>query len=168
MKLFAKLLLTLLVLAGILPFTILKGPDGRPLMSFSDLKLPGVSAPEIPASIENAIPDLPGINSGEDVIYRWRDKDGILQFTNTPPPEGVEYTAKGYDPNTNLIQSVELPKEEPEQDDKVEPGQKKNFELKSPYSPEAVEKLFDDAEKVQKLINDRYKKQEEIFNGKAD
>ena len=168
MKLLAKLLITALVLAGILPFTILKGPDGRPLMSFSDLKLPGVPTPEIPKSIEDAIPDLPGGKAGEDVIYRWRDKNGILQFTNTPPPEGVEYTAKGYDPNTNLIQSVELPKDEPEQGKEVESGQQKNFELKSPYSPEAVEKLFDDAEKVQKLINDRYKKQEEIFNGKAD
>lgn len=165
MKLFAKLLITALVLAAILPFTVFKGPDGRPLMSFSDLKIPNFSTPEVPRSIQDAMPDLPQDKPGGDVIYKWRDKNGILQFTSAPPPPGVEYTAKGYDPNVNLIQSVEIPAEEPEAQQAVEVGQKSNFDLKNPYSPKAIEKLFDDAENVQKLINDRMKKQEEIFNG---
>ncbi|MCP4275688.1 MAG: hypothetical protein GY779_04975, partial [Gammaproteobacteria bacterium] len=48
MKFFGKLLLAVLIIGLLLPFTILKGKDGKPLMSFTDLKLPDFSAPKLP------------------------------------------------------------------------------------------------------------------------
>jgi hypothetical protein len=168
MKLFTKLLITALVLAVILPFTIIKGRDGRPLMSISDLKMPDLSMPGVPDSVD--VPSLPGVSgSGRtDTVYQWRDKDGSLHFTTDPPPPGVEYTVKGYDPNANLIQSIKPESEE--QVAEVESGESsdsssaKDRGIGNPYSPERIEKLFDDAENVQKLIDERMKKQEEIFN----
>lgn len=156
MKLFNKLLITGLVLAILLPFTFLKGKDGRPLMSFSDLKMPNLAMPELPDEIK--MPDMPSSLKGKDVVYKWRNKRGELQFTSSPPPTDMEYTVKGYDPDTNLIQSVQIEVEEPEQEAKAEEPQVKNiFDAGSPYSPERINKLFDDAENIQKLIDDRMK-----------
>lgn len=45
-KLFVKLMVFLLILAVAGPF-LLQGPDGRPLLSLDDLKLPGVSLPTL-------------------------------------------------------------------------------------------------------------------------
>ena len=160
MRFFIKILITLVVLAILLPFTLLKGKDGRPLMSLDKLKAPDISVPSLPAS---------GRDGGnKDLIYRWTDSEGVIHFTNTPPPQGVEYTVKGYDPNTNLIQSVELPQdEEPSVRKPVQAATKKPpgslQEIGNPYSVEKVEKLMEDAQNVQKLLEDRLKRQEEII-----
>ncbi len=168
MKLFGKFLITALVLAMILPFTVLKGKDGRPLMSFSDLKMPKLSLPELPETpdLSNIKDKTPNISMpGKDIVYKWRDKEGELHFTSTPPPKGIEYTVKGYDPNTNLIQSVEIKTEESEHTAQTEDkNTKEPLDLSNPYSPEKVKKLIDDAQNVQKLLNDRLKKQEALID----
>jgi hypothetical protein len=174
MKLLAKLLVVGLIIAFALPFTVLKGRDGKTLMSFSDIKLPGFSMPEIPELPDFSDKFLPEGNSnqnsaveavmeGKDLFYKWFDSEGNLQFTTSPPVAGIEYTIKGFDPNTNVIQSVKPIVEEVEsvvtqQGQNVIPKSVK--EIGSPYSPEKVGKLFDDAQNIEKLLNDRLKKQE--------
>ena len=160
MKLFVKVMIAAVVLAVLLPFTVLKGKDGRPLMSFKDLKAPDLAMPKVPDAIDISVVKPTG--KREDVIYQWRDAKGELHFTSSPPPPGIEYTAKGYDPNTNLIQSVEV-QQEPEQEAAPEPTIKSPADIGNPYSPAKIEKLFDDAQKVQQLINDRVKQQEAIL-----
>lgn len=160
MKFFIKLLIALVVLAVLLPFTLLKGKDGRPLMSLDKLTKPDIALPKLPDS------DNKG---GRDLIYRWTDAEGVVHFTNTPPPAGVNYTVKGYDPNTNLIQSVKpLNKEEPPASKPVQAARKTPESLKeigNPYSVDKVDKLMDDARKVQQLLDDRLKKQEALIQG---
>ncbi len=162
MRFFIKILITLVVLAILLPFTLLKGKDGRPLMSLDKLKAPELSVPKLPKGVT-------GESGKKDLIYRWTDREGVVHFTNTPPPEGVEYTVKGYDPNTNLIQSVEpLKAEEPAARKPVQAARKTPSSLKeigNPYSVEKVEKLMEDAQNVQKLLEDRLKKQEALIQG---
>ncbi len=163
MKLFGKLLIAALVIGILLPFTILKGKDGRTLMHISDLKVPGLELPDLPK-----ISSLPTTSSGKEVanssagtvIYQWKDSGGNIQFTSNPPSAGVEYTVKGYDPNTNVIQSVKLPEvgtRSAEQGRNEETT--KNNGISKVYSPKSIEKLFDDANNVEKLLNDRLKKQ---------
>ncbi len=161
MKLFGKLLIAVLIIGLLLPFTILKGKDGKPLMSFGDMKLPDFSAPDLP--------DMPSLTSQSkasatnlDLIYKWTDAEGNLQFSNDPPPQGVEYTLKGYNPDTNVIQAVDIPEEEvvvPQ----VKSEKKEEAEgLGGIYSPEKIKKLFEDADNIEKLLNDRMKKQEAL------
>lgn len=167
MRLFVKLIFAALVLAVLLPFTVLKDKTGKPLMSFSDLKMPDVSLPELPTNLEFDGDKEDGQTSDKTLIYEWRDKDGNLNFTSEPPPPGIQYTAKGYDPRLNLIQSVET-KSETETakvDSQQQSAANQNpLDNGNPYSPAKIEKLFDDAEKVQDLINQRTKQQESIFN----
>ncbi|NNE62894.1 MAG: DUF4124 domain-containing protein [Gammaproteobacteria bacterium] len=167
MKLFGKLLIATLVIGLLLPFTILKGKDGKPLMSFSSLKMPEMGLPDVPSLPKSASTGLT-TEAGSDstVIYQWKDSSGSIQFTNSLPPEGVEYTVKGYDPDTNVIQSVKLPEETSEEEQVVQTEKKPPSEpdgLASVYSPEKVNKLIDDAKNVEKLLNDRLKQQNAIM-----
>ncbi len=161
MKLFAKLMIAALFIAMALPFTVLKDKNGNTLMSFDNLKLPDFSMPDMP--------DAGKLTSGsgqKDYFYKWYDASGNVQFTTEPPPEGVEYTVKGYDPDTNVIQAVKAPAEAaPEQapresaKPKQEPGA-----LDNPYNPENIKKLIDDAKNVQNILNQRYQGQESALN----
>ncbi len=163
MRLFVKLIFAALFIAVLLPFTLLKGTDGKPLMSVSDLKMPDIGLSEIAKQAK--LPNLSVSKSAhQDIVYQWRDAEGSLHFTSQPPPEGTEYTVKGYDPRTNLIQSVKI-EEEPEvsvtDSEQNERTQVKGAsDIGNPYSPEKVEKLFNDAKNVEKLLNDRMKQQE--------
>lgn len=166
MKMIYKVLFALLVLALLVPFAVLKDDSGKPLMSLSnfslpDFSLPDTSLPEIRSLSSSSVPveaddsDL----SGKDVFYKWRDAEGNLHFTSDPPPKGVDYTLKGYDPNANVIRSVEPeivaiePDTEPDTQASAqarEPG-----DIGNPYSQGSIEKLFKDAKNIEKMLNER-------------
>ena len=165
MGLFVKFLIVAMVIAVMLPFTVLKGKDGKPLMSLSDIKAPDLAIPKLPSAIKTPT-SIKG-TEGRDVVYKWKDKEGVTQFSSTPPPKGVEYTSKGYDPDLNLIQSVKVKTEQPEESaDETKKQVKKPSDIGNPYSPKKIEKLFEDAKNVEKLLNDRMKQQEAMFGQK--
>ena len=159
MKLFIKLMIAILVIGILLPFSLLKGKDGNPVFSFGDLKLPSISLPDAPK--------LSGAEDpwGGDNIYGWTDAEGNAQFSNSLPPEGVEYTVKGYDPSLNIIQAVEVLPDEPEK--VVERESNKEIstakDIGNPYSPEKIEKLFEDANNIERLLNQRLSDQEAVI-----
>lgn len=158
MKLFAKLMIAVLFIAMLLPFTILKDDSGHTLMSFSDFNLPDLSMPDLPkiSGAKNSAP-LDEDLSGKDVFYKWYDSDGNIQFTSEPPPEGIEYTLKGFDPDTNVIQAVKAPPKESGSDEST-PVQKKSTDLEevgNPYSPDSIKKLFEDTKNIEKLLQQR-------------
>ncbi len=164
MKLFAKLLLAGLVIGLLLPFTLLKDDEGSTLMNFSDFKLPDFSMPDLP-DVGTITPSVEGLG-GKDIFYKWYDADADVQFTTEPPPDGIEYTIKGYDPNTNVIQAVKLPEKKAEAKAQVS-SQKKTgsaVETGSPYSKEGIKKLFEDAKNIEKQLNQRMQNQESAIN----
>ncbi len=161
---FTKLMIALLVIGGLAPFTFIKGKDGQPLMSFSDIKMPNAKVPDI------SLPDLGSEGKGSTVdgaVYKWKDKNGSWQFSSEPPPKGEEFTATVYDQNMNVIQSVETKRTAAK---KLMMGEEKQeqpksmSDLGSAYSPKKIEKLFDDANNLESLLNDRMKQQSEIMN----
>ena len=162
MKLLWKLMIAVLVIGVLLPFTFLKGKDGKPLMNFGNLKVPGFSTPDHTKRSEPKNSDRAN-NSSPNSIYEWKDEEGNIQFSNTPPAEGIEYTVREYDPNINVIQSIELPVDKAEAPN-TEPqtGQKilSSDDAGDVYSPEQIKKLIDDAKNVENILNDRLKKQQ--------
>jgi hypothetical protein len=109
-------LVLLLLLALAAPFFI-RGPQGRPLMSFDRIKtIMGEQFPvarqvddlrnkakETAAEIKEHLRSQPKpepkpqevevpTQHPPETLYKWRDKKGTLHFTNRPPPDGVEYT----------------------------------------------------------------------------
>ncbi|MCP4875655.1 MAG: DUF4124 domain-containing protein [Gammaproteobacteria bacterium] len=166
MKLFVKLMIAALFIALLLPFTILKNESGKTLMSFSDFSLPDFSVPDMPgfSDAKNLAPSV-GNFDGQDIFYRWYDADGNVQFTSEPPAQGIEYTIKGYDPNANVIQAVKIPPKEVDSTETTPTKSKSDSEdIGNPYSEESIKKLFEDAENVEKLLNQRLKDQESAIN----
>lgn len=166
MNLFIKLLIAILVISLLLPFTFLKDKHGNPLLSVRDLNFPSLTLPELsmPDFLSSGMPKLPGGvkgSDGKDMIYQWTDADGNVQFSNSQPPEGVVYTLKGYDPNLNVIQAVETQAAGSEEVSGSESKKKISSvkDIGSPYSVERIEKLFEDANNIEKLLNQRFNNQ---------
>lgn len=167
MKLFAKLMIAVLFIALLLPFTILKDENGRTLMSFSDFNLPDFSMPSLPKLANTRNKTSSGGSSGGKVnFYKWYDADGNVQFTTEPPADGIKYTIKGFDPNTNVIQAVKAPVEDSEAVESTPTPEKTNGagDIGSPYSQESVKKLFEDTENIEKLLQQRFQDQESAIN----
>jgi hypothetical protein len=148
MKLILMLSGAALVIAAVLAFTILKGEDGKTLLSFPDFEVPEIdladfSLMSLPESWRSSSSELA---RAESTIYKWTDIDGNLQFSNSPPPEGIEYTAKKYDPNENVIPAVST-------DSNNDAGRDGNFG--DIFSPGLIEKLFKDANNVDQSQTDR-------------
>ena len=162
MKLFVKLMIAVMFIALLLPFTLLKDDDGDTLMSFSDFSLPDISLPNI------SMPDLPDFFgskkiatssdddlSGKDIFYKWYDSEGNIQFTTEPPADDIEYTRKGFDPDTNLIQAVKIPAREAKAEEST-PVQEKpagSEDAVIPYSADSIKKLFEETKNIEKLLN---------------
>jgi hypothetical protein len=170
MKLFAKLLLAALVLALLLPFTILKDDQGKTLMSFSSFSLPDMSLPDMPSfdGVSKLTPSSSDIG-GQSIFYKWYDAEGNVQFTTEPPADGIEYTVKGYDPNTNVIQAVEMPAAETAAKSAVEEpvstGESASaLPEMNPYDAESVKKLIEDTKNIEKLLNQRFEDQNSNIN----
>ena len=73
---------------------------------------------------------------------------------------------KGFDPDTNVIQAVEIPVNETVADD-PKPEQNKNGPSEStdnPYSPEKIKKLFEDTKNLEALLNQRAQDQDSAIN----
>jgi hypothetical protein len=150
-------MIAVLFIAMLLPFTILKDDSGDTLMSFSDISLPNLSLPDF------SMPDLPKISdaknsapldedlSGKDVFYKWYDSNGNIQFTSEPPPEGIEYTLKGFDPDSDESTPVQNKSTDAE-------------EIGNPYSPDSIKKLFEDTENIEKLLEQRFQDQDSLIN----
>jgi len=90
-------------------------------------------------------------------VYKWRDKNGVMQFSNTPPPDGGNAEQVLLDPNKNLVTAVKVPvKEESEEKLKTEsPG---------PYSVKGMKKAMNDAKGVEELLQKRHEEQQKMLN----
>ena len=175
MKLFMKLALAALVIAALLPFTLLKDEQGGTLMSFSsfrlsDFKMSNFKMPDMPdmPSSEQLAPSVDGHRS-QDIVYRWSDSNGNIHFTTEPPAKGIQYTLKGYDPNANVIQAVKLPEIEiPAQSiatDATDSGEQNSEPgIESAYNKDDILKLFGDSKNIQKLLNQRTDYQNSAIN----
>jgi len=178
MKLSMKFMLAALVIAGLLPFTLLKDEEGQTLMSFSSISLPDFEMsdfkmpdmPDMPdmLSSKQLIPSVDG-HRRQDIVYRWNDGNGNIHFTTEPPAEGIKYTLKGYDPNANVIQAVKLPEiEMPAQpfatDATASSEQNSPPNLESAYNKDNILKLFEDSKNIQQLLNQRAGYQNSAIN----
>lgn len=155
-------LISLLILAAIIPFALpLK--DGRPLLDWRQLTLP--SLPSLP-SVSMPEVALPGSGSDEPAsvtVYRWRDSDGVWQFGSAPPSTGA-YETVTVDPNTNLIAApAPAPVAPPKAAEPV--AARKEPTIESPYSPDGVKKMMDDAKRVRDMMEDRNETLRQISGG---
>ena len=90
-------------------------------------------------------------------VYKWRDKNGVMQFGNTPPATVTNAEQVALNPNNNLIQAVKIPKKE-------EPKEAAKAELPNPYSVKGMKKVMNDARGVEDLLQQRHEAQQKMMN----
>ena len=102
---------------------------------------------------------LSGVVNDEKVqIYKWRDKYGVMQFSNTPPIGGGSEKIE-LNINENIVQAVKIPEKE------VEQKQVAKNEAPNPYSVKGMKKVMEDAKGVETLLQKRHEDQQKMLNG---
>lgn len=156
MKLFIKLIIFILVLGLTAPF-ILKRPDGSPWMSLESV-LPDFYAlfrqgkGTLDKAIDKTKSKAP--TSTKTKVHKWRDKNGVWQYSDTPNPNGNS-EEMWVDPNTNLVKGTPISASEPAPKSQQTKNNSPNIPVPITVSPDKVSKLMDDAKKIQDLMDQR-------------
>lgn len=90
-------------------------------------------------------------------VYKWRDENGVMQFSNTPPPTVSNAEKIVLDPNSNLVQAVKVPEKE-------QPEEVAQMKTPNPYSVKGMKKVMDDAKGVEGLLQQRHEDQQKMLN----
>ena len=90
-------------------------------------------------------------------VYKWRDENGIMQFSNAPPPTVTNAEPVLVDPNKNLVKAIKIPEKE-------EPKEVAKTESPNPYSIKGMKKVMNDAKGVEALLQKRHEEQQKMMN----
>lgn len=173
MSLRIKTMCVLLIL-GCAGLFILKKTDGRPILSIDEF-LPDTS--EINTLVQTLLDEFDSLRHSasttlgaqgstdiqdtavpvnEPKIYRWKDNNGNWQFSDTPPPNQVAEAIKvSGDLNKDLSVTYSAPEEKEIINDDIPANTQPSSILPMTVSPDEVSKLIDDANNIQKLMDER-------------
>jgi hypothetical protein len=113
----------------------------------------GPGEPRVPQNITNVTTD-------EKVqVYKWRDEYGVMQFTNTPPPETSQAELVELTPNTNIVKAIEVPEDEPEQ---ASSGPRV-MSVGNPYTPGGMKELVDTTSSLADQMNQKQLEQQKLM-----
>jgi len=90
-------------------------------------------------------------------VYKWRDKNGVMQFSNTPPASGAVAELIVLKPNSNIVQAVKIPQQEAFTEEV-------NRSAPNPYSIQGMKQVMDDAKGVEQLLQNRHEQQQKMLN----
>lgn len=93
-------------------------------------------------------------------VYRWRDEHGVMQFTNTPPPDSRRAEVVELRPDTNLVKAIEVPEEQPE----TKRSGPRVMTTGSPYTPAGMKDLLDTTSSLADGINDKQAQQQQLMD----
>lgn len=169
-KLIFKMLLMVGIILGMSNYTMYIMTGKSP---FSNFSLPTLSSFKFKKpNLDISNPFDESLNSGSNHAYKWTDIHGTVHYSSEPPPgidskeKLAEATAKNtlqkinVDPNTNLVQGETATKAKEAQTEKgIQQETASNA-----YAPGGAKKLMEDAKNIEKLLNDRHLKQQEVIN----
>lgn len=91
-------------------------------------------------------------------VYKWRDKNGVMQFSNTPPRGTNGAQQVELKPNSNVVQAVKVPVKE------EKPVASADVEQPSPYSVKGMKKVMDDARGVEQMLQQSHDQRTRALN----
>ncbi|GAA5315915.1 MAG: hypothetical protein AseanaTS_11200 [Candidatus Pelagadaptatus aseana] len=168
MKLFIKLLLLMVVLA-VSGLFVMKRPDGQPWLDPEHFVPDTTAVERFVGHVKNWFAgflqeDAGPEPFGQTKVYRWQDKEGYWQLSDTPPAD-LEAEITYIDPDRNMIQGLRSqPAPQPEAQDVSE--QSSGVPLPLTISPSKVQKLMDDAKQVQETLNQRTQDMDAMIGGR--
>lgn len=152
MKKFAfKLTLMLGIMLGVSNYMMYIMTGKSPLsFSLSNFTKPssGLSIP----NVQNMIP------AGKERAYKWTDANGVVHYSSEAPAGDEAVELLDVDPNTNLVQGLQVTADAPEEKPATEVPT--TVPSGNVYNPDTIKKLIDDAKSVQDTLNKRYEDME--------
>ena len=91
-------------------------------------------------------------------VYKWRDANGVLQFSNSPPPDGGDSDTVELRPDTNLVKAIKVPEEEPET--KSGPVV---MTTGNPYTPGGMKQMIDTTMQLKDTLNQQQQDQQKMM-----
>ncbi|MBT8133875.1 MAG: DUF4124 domain-containing protein [Gammaproteobacteria bacterium] len=91
-------------------------------------------------------------------VYKWRDKNGVMQFGSTPPPEVRNAQQVELNPNSNVVKAVKVPVEE------EKPVASADLAQPSPYSVKGMKKVMDDAKDIEQMLQQSHEQRSKALN----
>ena len=105
-------ILSMLITLGILSITPMIYMGKFDPMAFFDSGFSAGSS-EFKKLKAKAPKNLSSVVTDEKVqVYKWRDENGVMQFSNAPPPTVSNAERVVLDPNSNLVQAVKVAEKE--------------------------------------------------------
>jgi len=104
--------------------------------------------------------NLSGIVKDEKVqVYQWRDNNGVMQFSNMPPPDVSHAKRIMIDPNNNLVSAIKRPKKEEvtQEQARVVVG------TPNPYSVKGMKKVMNDARGIEQMLKKQHEQQQKML-----
>ncbi len=91
-------------------------------------------------------------------VYKWRDKNGVMQFGSTPPPGVSNAQQVALNPNSNVVTAVKVPVKEESAAASAELAQP------GPYSVKGMKKVMDDARGVEQMLQQSHEQRSKALN----
>lgn len=184
MKLYVKFLMFAMVLAMMGPF-LLKGSDGRPLMSIDEMfSGEGGFSTGIAKAVEmfnmalnmgkNSMSSEPGDQgeteaqdvAGKTKVHRWKDENGVWQFSDANT-SGSTTEVVYINPNTNILQFNDLEKlKKLQAEQQKKPPPKPQAQTPAPGVPSVGQAMqtMQQAQQLQESLNKRAEQQQQMLN----
>jgi hypothetical protein len=143
MKFKIGFMLLILVAAVAAPYFI-KGRDGKPLMEFGKESL-----------------DILSTEKTRQQYQKWQDENGVWHFGDDIP-EGVQAEVVNVDTAANIIRSVKIAREEEEERDTPAKISTPSLPIPMTVDPTEISEMMDNANDIQKLMDDRASQLEAI------
>ena len=159
-KLYYRALLTIVVLACAMPF-VMKGKDGRPLLQFSELKMPNLAVPgkeSIGHLTDTFERDGPAGQSDKVTVYRWKDDQGIWHFSNKGNPDGHSETVQVSVDRTTVVTPDNGVSTQ------TRPVSRAEELLEEPLPILHAGEILEEARNVETVLQQRYQRQEQIIS----
>ena len=143
----------LMYLNGQDPTMVFRGFGQRILSTFSNM---GESVTSVPDKVEATV-------AGDArTFYKWQDNSGAWFYGEDPPAGALSVTAITLRLTDNVVPAFKEPEPEVvEEEEKEEEIEKPT--LSSPYSPEQIDKLFEDTKQLQETISERQRQTDELL-----
>lgn len=78
--------MVLLLIVAFAGLFFIEGPNGKPMLSLSDLKPEVPNVPKLPESLTGSVVDSSEGTTSE--VYKWQDADGQWHYSNKPKDKG--------------------------------------------------------------------------------
>lgn len=157
-----------ILVIGFAGLFVLKKPDGTPWLSLDEFMpdTKGITSStndivsKAKGMLDNDQPTTTANTSGG--VYRWKDKNGQWQFSDQPPTANIaaEKIDVSGDLNRDIAEKFTPPETKPSATTASTANTPGTNVIPSTLSPEKVEKLMQDANNIQNLMDNRQKKLE--------